>query len=73
MKKGKSRTGDAYGEGGIGAALGRNPNPEPTLNSSPEGPFAHEMGMEGDGGVQGSRSVKGKNGETFYFGGDANG
>jgi len=44
----------------------KNPNDETNLNSAPEGPHAHCMGYNNDGGYDGNVEVK-KRGTTFYF------
>lgn len=60
-KKGSVRTGSEYGSGD---PLGRNPNSHPDPYGAPDGPFGHEMGRTGDGGMAGTTSVRSK-GNTF--------
>lgn len=70
MMYGKSRSEgmfgySPYGPGGIGATK-RNPNKYTEVNDSPSGPYAHEMGYTGDGGVHGGEKVSSK-GNDFWF------
>ena len=44
----------------------RNPNKAKSLNGAPEGPFSHEMGYKGDGGMKGDTSVKHRGG-SYHF------
>ena len=55
-----------HGKGGVHAAAKRNPNKVVNLNDTPCGPYAHAMGYDGDGGMQGDASV-GFRGRTYYF------
>lgn len=57
---------ETYGRGGQTAVCGRNPNSDKELNDAPEGPFAHALGLTGDGGIQGTESSSSK-GMKFYF------
>lgn len=62
----KSKSGEAHGPGGLKAACSRNPNSHPDLNDTPCGPYAHLLGMSGDGGMDGDESVSHR-GESFHF------
>lgn len=62
---GKTKKMEGMG-GGLGEAMAANPNEHPMLTDAPEGPFAHMMGMTGDGGVHGDDTVTSK-GNKFYF------
>ncbi len=57
--------GGGHGTGGL-KATNRNPNKHSGLNDSPSGPYAHMMGYEGDGGMDGDVSVKHRGG-TYHF------
>lgn len=62
---GKAKNADGMG-GGLGPAMSRNPNTHPALNGTPDGPYSHQMGYEGDSGMHGGESVKSRGG-TFHF------
>ena len=57
--------GGGHGRGGI-TVLDHNPNTHSALNAAPCGPYAHMMGYEGDGGMNGDASAKHR-GSTYYF------
>ena len=63
---GYGKSGGPHGAGGIHAAKKRNPNKHASLNDTPDGPFSHCMGYEGDGGISGDASVKHR-GATYNF------
>lgn len=68
MPKYNAKTGDGHAPGGLGPAMKRNPNYEQHgPNDSPCGPYPHLMGYEGDGGMCGAKTAKGKHGETFHW------
>lgn len=66
---GSSVTGEGHAPGGTGPALKRNPNTtdEDDLNGAPDGPYSHQLGNTGDGGMHGDQGASGKNGEKFHF------
>ncbi len=66
MKKGYKQS-EGHGPGGLKPVMGRNPNKESNLNDAPEGPFTHNLGMTGDGGMHGDETASGKHGESFHF------
>ena len=61
-----SRSGGAHGPGGLKAAASRSANPHPGPNPAPCGPYAHELGMTGDGGMHGDTTVSHR-GNKFNF------
>jgi hypothetical protein len=64
---GGGKSGGAFGPGGLKAAAARQPHDHAGLGSSPDGPYAHCLGYEGDGGMQGDTKVSGKMGYSFWI------
>ena len=66
MMHGKAKQSEPHGPGGMKPVLSRNPNDHDYVNDSPDGPYAHGLGLTGDGGMHGKDKVSGK-GNTFWI------
>lgn len=60
------KKGGAFGPGGLAAASNHNPNSHDPLNSAPDGPSGHCLGMSDDGGMYGKESCEHR-GSTYHF------